>query len=143
VRIGRPRPQTGWEAHLKIDDQRSWPFAAVFAAGLLGAAALLAAPARADDKPPSTGDETACKILKITQSGTDPESGVHVVIRFDWPTAPGLAKQAIYMELYLAKRKSECGGRVPMTNANVSEGISGQRSIDGYPCKLKATWQRI
>jgi hypothetical protein len=36
-------------------------------------------PCFADDKPPCTGDQTACDILQISQRGTDPASGAHVV----------------------------------------------------------------
>jgi hypothetical protein len=78
--------------------------------------------------------------LQITQRGTDPDTGAHVVIGF--VDKPGVQKQAIYMELYLAKRKSDCPNKATMTNANVKEGASGARSIDGYLCRLKATWER-
>jgi hypothetical protein len=64
-------------------------------------------PCFADDKPPCTGDQTACDILQISQRGTDPASGAHVVIRFDRKVAPGVSQQAIYLELYLAKQKSQ------------------------------------
>jgi hypothetical protein len=99
-------------------------------------------PCLADDKPPCTGDRTACDILQVSQHGTDPASGAHVVIQFTRKTVPGVPQQAIYLELYLAKQKSQCSGNVSKTLANVNEGVSGVRSIDGYLCKLRATWER-
>lgn len=115
---------------------------AIFAVALLGTAMFVSMPSLADDKPPCSGDQTACSILQISQRGTDPASGAHVVIRFDRKVSPGVPQQAIYMQLYLAKQKSQCGGNVSPTTANVNEGPSGGRSIDGYLCKLKATWER-
>jgi len=111
-----------------------------FRAALAGTAMLVSLPCLAEDKPPCNGDESACQILQITQRGTDPDTGAHVVIGF--VDKPGVQKQAIYMELYLAKRKSDCPNKATMTNANVKEGASGARSIDGYLCRLKATWER-
>jgi hypothetical protein len=111
-----------------------------YRAALTGTAMLASLPCLADDKPPCNGDASACQILQITQHGTDPDSGAHVVIGF--VDNPGVQKQAIYMELYLAKRKSDCPNKATMTNANVTESASGARSIDGYLCRLKATWER-
>jgi hypothetical protein len=120
----------------------SSPIGATFAVSLLATASFVSIPSLADDKPPCSGDKTACDILQISQRGTDPASGAHVVIKFDRKVAPGVPQQAIYMQLYLAKQKSQCGGNLSPTLANVNEGSSGVRSIDGYLCKLKATWER-
>jgi len=112
-------------------------FAGVFALQCLGSAVFF--PCIADEKPACTGDKSACDALKITQSGTDPASGAHVIIKLGAPQ-PGYADQPIYMELSLAKQKSECGSGARTALANVNP--SDSRSIDGYLCKLKATWQR-
>ena len=50
--------------------------------------------------------------------------------------------KSINLKLFLAKSKSQCNGSVSMTIANVNEGRSGLRSIDGYLCRLKATVER-
>jgi hypothetical protein len=68
-------------------------------------------------------------------------SGAHVVIYFNDDRSKKLA-QPINLELYLASEKKGCSGSVSATMANVNEGASNGRSIDGYLCKLRATWQR-
>lgn len=108
---------------------------------VLTAVVLIASmPSRADDKPPCSGDDTACNLLQIAQKGTDPASGAHVVISYHMKGEP--RPKSINLQLYLAKSKSLCSGNVSMTVANVNEGSSGLRSIDGYLCKLRATLAR-
>ena len=86
---------------------------------------------RADDKPPCSGDSTACQLLRITQKGTDPASGAHVIIYYEDKRTP--RPKSINLELYLAKSKSQCNGSVSMTIANVNEGQSGlARSMATY-----------
>jgi hypothetical protein len=53
----------------------------------IAGATLLSIPSFADDKPPCTGDQTACSTPKIVQHGTDPASAAHVLIQLENPNA--------------------------------------------------------
>jgi hypothetical protein len=99
---------------------------------------LMSSIAAADVSVPCTGDATACKLLHMDQRGTDYQSGAHFVLNFTLPA--GQPRQSMVVTLSIAPGKNECS-KARDTLANVEP--SAARSIDGYLCKLRATWQRI
>ena len=86
---------------------------------------------------PCTGDATACGLLNVVQYGTDFESGAHFVLRFDLP--PNSLPQSMMSMLSIAPSSDGCA-RAEDTYANINPGDG--RSIDGYLCKLRVTWER-
>jgi hypothetical protein len=106
------------------------------------AIALLAAfgvakPAAADAPVPCTGDAIACQDLRVTQRGTDPQSGAHITMTFS--TRPGMSPQSMMLTLSIATSQDSCGSATD-TYANVNP--DDTRSIDGYLCKFYATYER-
>jgi hypothetical protein len=93
--------------------------------------------AAADIPVPCTGDATACGVLNVVQYGTDPQSGAHFVMRFDTP--PDRLPQSMMSTLSIASSSDSCAAAVE-TYANINPGEG--RSIDGYLCKLRVTWER-
>jgi hypothetical protein len=117
-------------------------FAKVVTVMAFAVANVVLPPARAaaDTSVPCSGDDSACKQLSVTQHGVDEKSGVHVVLELN--LRPGQPRQSVTLELFLAKSKAECGGNPSRTIANVDPGSGGYRSLDGYLCRLRATWLR-
>jgi hypothetical protein len=93
--------------------------------------------AAADIPVSCNGDATACGLLNVVQYGTDPQSGVHFVMGFTTPS--GKVSQSMILTLSIASSKDSCGSATD-TFANVNPDES--RSIDGYLCQLRATWER-
>ena len=93
--------------------------------------------ASADSPVPCTGDASACGVLDVVQHGTDPQSGAHFIMTI----APRLDKtpQSMMLTLSIASSSDSCASAVD-TYANINP--EAQRSIDGYLCKLRATWER-
>jgi hypothetical protein len=96
----------------------------------------VAKPAAADAPVPCTGDAAACQDLRVTQRGTDPQSGAHFTVVFS--TRPGMNLQSI-LTLSIATSQDSCGSATD-TYANVYP--HDPRSIDGYLCKFYATYER-
>ena len=93
--------------------------------------------AAADIPVPCTGDATACDLLNVVQYGTDFESGAHFVMRFDLP--PNRLPQSMMSMLSIASSIDSCAtAEDTYANINPDDG----RSIDGYLCKLRVTWER-
>ena len=113
---------------------------AALTAIVLCVSTLLARNATAEISAPCTEDDSACKQLPLDQHGVDPKSGVHFVLELNLKS--GQPRQSATLELYIAKSKSECGGNLSRTLANIDPGSSGYRSMDGYLCRLRATWLR-
>ena len=103
----------------------------------LGLAAI-ALPATADVPVPCSGDQTACSALTVVQQGTDHDSGAHILLKF--VTAPGKLPQTMSLTLTMAEKKSDCPAKTREVMANANPG--DPRSIDGYLCKMRATWER-
>jgi hypothetical protein len=99
---------------------------------------LIGQHAAADIPVSCNGDDTACGLLNVVQYGTDFDSGVHFVMNFITP--PGRPPQSMMLTLSIASSKDSCDSATD-TFANINPG--DPRSIDGYLCQLRATWERI
>jgi hypothetical protein len=109
---------------------------AAVAIGVL-AGVVIGQHAAADIPVSCNGDATACGLLNVVQYGTDFQSGVHFVMKFS--TEPGRPPQSMMLTLSIASSKDSCDSATD-TFANVNPDES--RSIDGYLCQLRATWER-
>jgi hypothetical protein len=104
--------------------------------GVLAAVAMIRT-AAADSTVPCSGDDAACQDINITQRGTDQQSGAHFLMRF--ATRPGMEPQSMILTLSIAASSDGCGSAND-TFANLNPGDT--RSIDGYLCQLRATYER-
>src|ERR1700722_2115051 len=104
--------------------------------GVLAAVAMIRT-AAADSPVPCSGDDAACQAIDITQRGTDWQSGAHFVMMFD--TRSGMQPQSMILTLSIASSSDSCGSAND-TFANLNPGET--RSIDGYLCQLRATYER-
>jgi hypothetical protein len=111
-------------------------FASAAAIGIL-AGIVIGQHAAADIPVSCNGDATACELLNVVQYGTDFQSGAHFVMKFT--TDPGRPPQSMMLTLSIASSKDSCASAAD-TFANVNPG--DPRSIDGYLCQLRATWER-
>lgn len=86
-----------------------------------------------------SGDETACDALNVRQQGVDKDTGAHVILRFK--VSPEHKPQSMYLTLSVGGQLSDCkSGSARDVNANANNG--DPRSIDGFLCRLRATWAR-
>ena len=107
------------------------------AIGVLAAVAAMIRTAAADSTVPCSGDDAACQAIDIVQRGTDWQSGAHFLMKFD--TRPGMQPQSMILTLSIASSSDSCDSAND-TFANLNSGEA--RSIDGYLCKLRATYER-
>ena len=112
---------------------RLFPAAAI---GVLSFIAMVQTAAAASPVPCS-GDEAACQNINIEQRGTDQQSGAHFVMSFQ--TEPGKVSQVMNLTLSIAQSSDSCASATE-TLANLNPG--DPRSIDGYLCSLRATYER-
>ena len=106
------------------------------AIGVLAAVAMIRT-AAADSTVPCSGDDAACQAINIVQRGTDQQSDAHFLMKFD--TSPGMQPQSMMLTLSIASSSNSCGSAND-TFANLNSGEA--RSIDGYLCQLRATYER-
>jgi hypothetical protein len=72
-----------------------------------------------------------------SQRGTDQQRGAHFLMRPD--TRPGMQPQSMILTLSIGLVERSCGSAND-TFANLNPGDT--RSIDGYLCQLRATYER-
>jgi hypothetical protein len=89
--------------------------------------------------PKCTGDESACDVLSVRQDGVNQDTGAHVILIFKIPREH--KPQSMDLTLSLGEQLSDCKtGSAREVNANANN--ADARSIDGFLCRLRATWTR-
>jgi hypothetical protein len=86
-------------------------------------------------RPPAMRSHARYRVWCITEP--IPQSGAHFLMRFDTP--PDRLPQSMMSTLSIASSSDSCSAAVDTyVNINLGDG----RSIDGYLCKLRVTWER-
>lgn len=89
--------------------------------------------------PKCSGDESACDVLNVRQDGVTRDTGAHVVLIFK--VAKDHKPQSMDLLLSLGEQLSDCkAGSAREVNANANN--ADARSIEGFLCRLRATWTR-
>ena len=109
----------------------------IAAAAMAMLAGMAVQQAFADTPVPCSGDDRACQALTIVQHGTNPDTGAHFVMFFT--PYPGQPPQNMMLTLWIAESNDKCSSAAE-TSANLN--LDQSRSIDGYLCRLRATWER-